>query len=155
MTIGGLMEVFFNKNISALSGKNRAKTKVFMHYKLKNNCYVRTWVYPAEKNQQIAIATNGPFLSLLWWSSSDLYKNDLREYAEEFRHQSPNNTASSYSLFVKIIWAISEKTNISIPEMTMDFLFDFSNNLKDQINELNLFKTINYHLYINPIIEQE
>lgn len=149
------MEVFFHKNISALSGKCENRTRVFMHFKLKNNCFVRRYVYPSEKSQQLAIATNGPFISLFWWSSSSGYRNDLRLYAEEFRHQKPNNTSSSYSLFVKIIWAISEKTNISIPEMTMDFLFDFSNNLKDQINELNLFKTINYHLYINPIIEQE
>lgn len=154
MTIGGLMEVFFNKNISALSGKNRAKTKVFMHYKLKNNCYVRTWVYPAEKNQQIAIATNGPFLSLLWWSSSDLYKNDLREYAEEFRHQSPNNTASSYSLFVKIIWAISKLTNTEIQDMNISFISQFAPSLKDQIEILNLLKTDNYINYTNGVLDE-
>lgn len=149
------MQVFFNKNISALSGKNTSKTKVFMHYKLKNNCYVRAWVYPAEKSQQIAIATNGPFISLLWWSSSDFYKNDLQEYAEEFRNQCPNNTASSYSIFVKIIWAISKFTDTQIQDMNMSFIFQFAPSLKEQIEILNLFKTYNYQNYTNQILEEE
>lgn len=146
------MEVFFNKNISALSGKNKSKTKVFMHFKSKNNCYVRSWVYPAEKNQQIAIATNGPFIALFWWSSSDPYKNDLREYAEEFRHQSPNNTASSYSIFVKIIWAISKFTGTQIQNMNMQFIFNFAPSLKIQIETLSLFETSNYLNYTNEIM---
>lgn len=149
------MEVFFNKNISALSGKNKCRTKVFMHFKFKNNCFVRRYVYPSEKSQQIAITTNGPYISLFWWSSSDSYKNDLREYAEEFRHQSPNNTASSYSIFVKIIWAISKFTDTQIQDMDMSFIFQFAPSLKEQIEVLNLFKTYNYQNYTNEILEEE
>ena len=146
------MEVFFHKNISALSGKCENRTRVFMHFRLKNNCFVRRYVYPSEKSQQIAIASNGPFISLLWWSCSVFYRNDLQEYAEEFRHQSPNNTASSYSIFVKIIWAISKNADTQIQDMNMQFIFQFAPSLKDQIEKLSLFKTYNYINYNNEII---
>lgn len=115
------MKIYFEKNITSISGKDLAENVIYSSLREGNICYARKYVYPTLTPNNERFGENGTNLRNLWSQATTAYKNDLRTYAtRENQGQYWETKKANYSWFCKIIYAYakSEGTDVSLIQIT-------------------------------------
>ena len=112
------MKVYFEKNITAISGKDLAEKVIFSSINDGNLCYARKYVRPRETEQNINFGLDGQKIKEKWAIASSGFKNDLKKYGElahqgEYWKQQLNN----YSVYCKAVFAKAADLGTEVREL--------------------------------------
>ena len=109
------MKIYFEKNITAISGKDLAENVIYSSLREGNICYARKYVYPTLTPNNEKFGENGTNIRSLWAQATTAYKNDLRTYAaRENQGQYWETKKANYSWFCKIIYAYAASEDIDV-----------------------------------------
>jgi len=103
------------KNITAYSGKDKEEDVVYSSHNLGNVCIAKNYTKPKQTYQHTLFMENAGCIKALWDAASTAYKEDLSHYAHTLNINFPDKLKiTSYALFVKICYAVSKATTISL-----------------------------------------
>ena len=108
------MKVFFEKNITAISGKDLSENVIYSSIREGNLCYARKYVYPTLTTNNTTFGANGENIKALWSSATPAYKADLRVYSQrENQGKYWETKKSNYAWFCKIVYAYCHSEGLS------------------------------------------
>lgn len=108
------MKIYFEKNITAISGKDLAENVIYSSIREGNLCYARKYVYPTLTANNDTFGANGNNIKALWNSATPAYKADLRTYSQrENQGKYWETKKSNYAWFCKIVYAYCHSEGLS------------------------------------------
>lgn len=114
------MKIYFEKNITSISGKDLAENVIYSSLREGNLCYARKYVYPTLTPNNEKFGDNGANIRALWGQATNAYKNDLRTYAlRENQGQYWQTKKANYSWFCKIVYAYAKSEGLDVSTLTI------------------------------------
>ena len=99
------MKIYFEKNITAISGKDLAENVIYSSIREGNLCYARKYVYPTLTVNNANLGANGINIKTLWSQATPAFKLDLKTYSQrQNQGQYWETKKSNYAWFCKLVY---------------------------------------------------